>query len=101
MDSINPLALAPLVSFMYKVVGIIIVIIIIMVNFMYKGTTRVAKNMLPAFMEAANILKVVNIFIFITIIIIVNKVVGLSEGEGLGESRAENVEEKFALQLWL
>ena len=36
VDSINPLALAPLVSFMYKVVGIIIIIIgIIMVNFMY------------------------------------------------------------------
>ena len=47
--------------------------------------------MLPAFMEAANILKVVNIFIFI--IIIVNKVVGLSEGEGFGDSRAENCEE--------
>ena len=91
VDSINPLALAPLVSFMYKVVGIIIVIIV--VNLIYKGTTRVAKNMLPAFMEAANILKVVNIFIFITILIIVNKVVGLSEGEGFGESRAENGEE--------
>ena len=40
LDSIDPLALAPLVEFIYG------------------GEARVAKTLLPAFMEAANILKV-------------------------------------------
>ena len=40
LDNIDPLALAPLVEFIYG------------------GEARVAKNLLPSFMEAANILKV-------------------------------------------
>ena len=44
LDNIDPLALAPLVEFIYG------------------GEARVAKNLLPSFMEAANILKAKQIF---------------------------------------